>query len=47
MMSSVDQVYIYGQENNGSLNPDEWVKFTKENIIHNDILDNIDDCYID
>jgi len=47
LMQSLDFIYLYGQENNGYMNVDEWKKFVADNVIRVDFLDNIDDCYID
>jgi len=46
-MSSIDYVYQYGKDMNGYLNHDEFLKFMKTGIVRGDLLDNIDDCYID
>lgn len=46
-MQCLDFIYIYGKEQNGSIKPDEWTTLLKDNVIRLDILDNIDDCYID
>lgn len=47
LMSSIDFVYIYGKEKNGSMTEEEWQTFMKDKVVRADILDNIDDCYID
>lgn len=47
LMSSIDLVYIYGKEHNGFLTEAEWQTMLKDNIVRFDILDNIDDCYVD
>lgn len=46
-MQSLDFIYIYGQGQNGFMKPEEWTTFLKDKVIRDDILDNIDDCYID
>jgi hypothetical protein len=43
----LDFIYIYGAEDNGYLNVDEWQKMLADHVVRNDFLDNIDDCYID
>ena len=47
LMSSLDYIYIYGKEENGRLNLEEFQKFFADGIIRADFLDNVDDCYID
>lgn len=47
LMSSIDFIYIYGKNSAGSMNKDEWQIFMKDKMVRPDILDNIDDCYID
>lgn len=46
-MQSIDNVYIYGKTETGYLTLDEWQTMMKDNIIRADILDNVDDCYVD
>lgn len=46
-MTAIDIVYIYGKENPGHINLEEWQTMMKDQVVRNDILDNIDDCYID
>lgn len=47
LMTSIDNIYIYGKEKNGSMTLKEWQTFAADKLIRPDILDNIDDCYID
>lgn len=47
LMTGIDWIYIYGQENNGSLTQAEWQKLMADNQLRADLLDNIDDCYVD
>jgi hypothetical protein len=47
LMSCVDYVYIYGKEETGAVKLAEWQTMVRDNILRPDILDNIDDCYID
>ena len=46
-MSSLDYIYIYGKEENGKMNLEEFQKFMADGIVRADFLDNVDDCYID
>lgn len=47
LMQSIDNVYIYGKTETGYLTLDEWQTMMKDNIYRVDLLDNIDDCYVD
>jgi len=46
-MQSLDFIYIYGKETNGYMNQEEWQALLKDTVIHKNVLDNIDDCYVD
>lgn len=46
-MQSIDLVYIYGKKEAGVISLEEWQTYIKDNLINPNILDNIDDCYID
>lgn len=47
LMSCIDYIYIYGKEEPGTLKLPEWQNFVKDNVLRPDVLDNMDDCYID